>query len=72
MVKSKTFTGYLVFNLKTGEARLNKKKPTNVGVFDFPVKYSINVEMPDRPDVEIKGKIVIPPMKAGEMILEHL
>jgi len=66
---SKTFEGYLVVNWKTGHMKVTKKKPKRDNQFHIPIKFSINVNMPEYKEIEAKGEITIPETQA-EMIIE--
>lgn len=69
---SKTFDGYLVLNWKTGAVRVLKKKIRKPAPFEVQVHFTIEVELPEPAEHEIKGKIVVPEEQLAEMVFEKL
>lgn len=69
---SKTFTGTLVLNYKTGGMKLLKRGQHKEGPSDIPVRISIEVVIPEHPKTEITGKIEIPPRKVTKIILDRM
>ena len=68
----KNFEGFLLLNWKTKQMSVRKKKPTNVNPFEIPVKVSIDVTIPQIPNIQVKGEIEIPETQVGEMVIESL
>ena len=51
---------------------VRKKKPKNLNPFEIPVKVSIDVTIPQIPDIQVKGEIEIPETQVGEMVIESI
>lgn len=72
--KIKTFSFWLLLNWKTEDIKLYKKQPQDkkVGAYNIPVEVSLDVEIPDKPDIKAKGKIKLGQDKIDDMVIEHL
>lgn len=65
----KKFEGYLLVNWKTGNIKVVKKNRAHKDFYWIPIKFEINVKMPDQKEIVAKGSIVMPDIQA-QMIVE--
>ena len=68
----KEFKTWLILNYKTGNFRLNKKKPQTMKASDIPIDMRIVVKIPEQPIMKARGFIELDTHKVKEMILESL
>lgn len=68
---NKVFEGYLVLNWKRGTMKVLKRKG-RLGPFDIPIRFSIELVLPEPEEHVISGKIEIPEEKVAQMVFEAL
>lgn len=72
MTITKNFTGFLILNWKTKEVKVRKTKPYKLSDSWIPIKYNINLGLPDDPVAEIKGDLVLPQKRIEKLVLDAL
>lgn len=68
----KKFEGYLILNWKNKQMAVRKTKPKGLNPFEIPVKVSIDVTIPQIPNIEVRGELEIPETQVGEMVIESI
>lgn len=71
-MKTKTISGYLVFNWKDGSHRTRKSKPDSLGTYEIATPLEIQVEIPDVDVPEIAAKVQVPQPRVQTAVLESL
>jgi activator of HSP90 ATPase len=69
---TKSFTGFLVLNWKTGKITVKKRKSKSTSPFDIVINYDIKVNIPDLKQIELKGEFTIPEVQVKEAVLQEL
>ena len=69
---TKNFTGYLILNWKTKEVKVRVTKPYQLSDAWVPIKFNINLSLPEDPVAEIKGDLVLPRKRIEKLVLESL
>lgn len=63
------YTGYLMLDWSTGKVKLSRRKPRKSGPYMIPVKFEIQVQMPEeQQEIVGKGKIVLSQSQATQII----
>ncbi len=72
--KEKNFEFWILLNWKTGDFKTYKLEPNEkkVGPYNIPIKVDLDVVVPEKPDVEAKGKIELGEDKVNEMMIEAM
>ena len=70
----KVFKGYLILNWKNGRMEVKKRKPkkSKLSPFDIPIKLNITIEIPEREEIVLSGKIQLSKEQVKRMVLEKL
>lgn len=67
----KEFNTWLVVDWKTGNFKVNKKKP-KVKASEIPIELKLKVKIPETPTYKAHGEITISDTKVSEITLEEL
>jgi hypothetical protein len=70
--RSKTFTGYVMLNWKTGGMKLMIRKPTRPTPFEVPVEINIKVNIPEFKVLKADGEITLSEHKINEMTVHSI
>ena len=68
----KKFNCVLVVNYKNGKFKLFKKKAKNLTSVEIPIKFELEIEIPDMPELQVSGKITLSDEKITKLVLEEL
>jgi len=70
----KKITGWIVVDYKTGKLRTMKKlvNKNKLKASEIAVELSLNIEIPEHPQLKAEGKIVLSSTHVANMVLEQL
>ena len=68
----KEFKTILVMDWKNGKFKIYSRLPKNLKASEIPIRVNINVEIPEKPNLEIKGDIKLSDEKVNQMVIEEL
>ena len=68
----KEFKTNLIVDYKNGNFKCYKKVPKNLKASEIPIKVTINIEIPEKPEVIATGNIKLSDEKIQEMVIEEI
>ena len=70
---NKMFEGYLLLNWKDGKMRIaSSRRKLKSGMSEVAIKINVNVELPESIMPVVSGKIIVPSVKAKEVLLSEM
>jgi len=68
----KNFRFYLILNWKDGSVRVLKRPPSALSYSEIPVKLDLSLEIPERQEISLKGKVILDQTQISEIVLDTL
>ena len=68
----KDFKCVLVVDYKSGKFKVYSKKPRDTKGTKIPINVSLQIEVPETPEINMKGKIKLSDEKVQELVMEEI